>query len=92
MPRTGPVVMSVQGDAYIQPARILAILWEGATTAGDTVEVRERDSNALLWPGRASDTNTYVGANIGVEGIHAPSGFKLAQISSGRVLVYLREG
>jgi len=31
--RIGPVVLSVQGDEYIFPARISGIIWEGATTA-----------------------------------------------------------
>ena len=91
MARIGPIVLEVQGDEYIDPARINAIIWEGATTSGDTVELRERESGNILWPGRTSDTQTYLGANLGESGLHAPTGFRLTQISSGRLLVYLKE-
>ena len=92
MARIGPVTLLVAGDSYIEPARILLMIWEGATTSGDTVTVIERITKALLWAGRTDSTQTYVGANFGPEGIHAPGGFTLKTISAGRVLVYLREG
>ena len=92
MPRTGPVVLSVAGDRYITPARILLVIWEGATTSGDTVTLVDRITGGLLWSGRTDTTQTYLGANFGPEGIHAPNGFTLNTISSGRVLIYLREG
>jgi hypothetical protein len=91
MAKIGPVVMSVVGDVYTDSARILAILWEGATTSGDTVSINCPQTNALLWAGRTDVTQTYMGGNIGPEGIHAPYGFRLSQISAGRLLVYLRE-
>lgn len=91
MAQIGPVVMSVAGDEFVDPARIAAIIWEGQTTSGDTVEVRSRVTNELIWPGRTDSTQTYLGATIPIEGVHAPHGFKLTQISAGRVLVYLRE-
>jgi len=87
----GPVVMDTVGDTFTQGARILAIIWEGVTTSGDTVTLHCPQTGALLWSGRTNDTQTYLGGNIGPEGIHAPYGFKLTSISSGRVLVYLRE-
>ena len=83
--------MSVAGDTFPSPARILAIIWEGATASGDTVQLVSANSPDLLWPGRTDTTQTYQGANFGPEGLHAPLGFKLSQISSGRVLVFLRE-
>lgn len=92
MTRVGPVVLTVVGDAFVEGARIAMILWEGATTAGDTAEVRHRGSpSALLWAGRTDRTDTYLGANFQPAGIHAPNGFTLHQLSAGRVLVYLRE-
>lgn len=88
----GPVVLSVAGDAFVQPAQIAAIVWVGATTAGDTVEIRHRGTPAnVLWKGRTDSTNTYLGANIGPNGIHCPNGFAIEQISAGEVLVYLKE-
>lgn len=91
MGRIGPVIMSVAGDSFIQGARILAVLWEGATTSGDTTSLTERDTGALIWAGRTDSTQTYQGANFGEAGVHCPSGFRLQSISAGRVLVYLRE-
>lgn len=87
----GPVVLTTTGDTFTDPARIASILWEGATSSGDTVEVRERASNALLWRCRTDSTQTYLGKTFSEKGLHAPSGFKLSQISAGQVLVYLRE-
>lgn len=88
MARIGPVLMTAAGDQFIEPAEIRAIVWEGATTAGDTCEVRERESGAVLFRGRAITTQTYEGL---VLPISAPSGFRLQQISAGTVLVYLDE-
>ena len=51
MAREGPVVLGVVGDTFTQPARVLAVIWEGATSSGDTAEVRSRSGN-LLWAGR----------------------------------------
>lgn len=87
----GPVVMSVVGDTFIQGARILAVVWEGSTTAGNIAELNCPVTGRLLWAGRANDTNTYLGVNMGVEGIHAPNGFKVTNLPGGRLLVYLRE-
>lgn len=90
MARSGPVVLGVVGDTFTAPARVLAVIWEGATTSGDTAEVRARDGN-LLWAGRTNTTHTYLGVNLGEKGIGVPLGFTLTQLSAGRVLVYLKE-
>ncbi len=87
--RIGPVVLEVQGDEYTEGARIRGIIWEGATTSGDTAELRCRETGNLLWPGRTGDTQTYLGG-MDID-IHAPFGFRLTQISSGRMAVFLRE-
>lgn len=87
----GPFVLSVAGDAYPHACRILAVIWEGATTAGDTVTLNSIATGGVLWPGRANDTNTYLGANFGPEGIPCQSGFRLSQISNGTLYVYIRE-
>ena len=88
----GPIILSVVGDEFIQGARILVIIWEGATSSGDTITLVDRKEGRLLWSGRTDASQTYLGANFGGEGLHAPFGFKLTQISNGRLLVYLREG
>ena len=84
----GPTLLTVVGQEYTEPAQIRAILWEGATTAGDTCEVRERLSNRLLFPGRATGTQTWQGVVLPMS---APTGFKLTQLSAGRVIVYHAE-
>lgn len=83
--------MSVAGDQFIESARILAVIWEGSTTSGDTVKLTARGTGSIIWPGRTDTTQTYEGANFGPEGIHCPNGFRLSQISAGTVYVYLRE-
>lgn len=88
MARVGPVIMSVVNDQFIEPAAIRAVVWEGATTAGDTVEIREVSTNAILFKGRAITTQTWEGIILPQS---APGGFRLSQISSGTVYVYLAE-
>lgn len=87
----GAVILNVAGEEYVFSARIVAIIWEGATTSGDTVSIRSRGpiSSTELWAGRTDTTQTYLGANFGPYGINCPDGFVLTQISSGRLFVYL---
>ncbi len=87
----GPVVLSVAGDTYAGNARILAVVWTGGTTAGNTVVLSSGNSADILWKARADGSNTYLGINLGPHGLHAPDGFRLSQISAGELLVYLRE-
>lgn len=93
LPRTaiGPTILVNVGDQFVDGCRIAAIIWEGATASGDTVELRHRKSNELLWAGRTNTTQTYQGVNLGPHGEHTPNGFYLAQISAGRVLVYIAQ-
>ena len=92
MANIGPVILSVVGDVFTQGVRIGGIIWEGTTTSGDTVELKCPGTNTLLWSGRTSDTETYLGAaGMPPLGIHCPNGFQLSQISAGRLLVYINE-
>lgn len=84
----GPVILSEVGDEFVESANISAFLWEGATTAGDTCEVQERNTNNLIFFGRATGTQTWEGVVLSMS---APGGFRLTQLSAGRVLVYLAE-
>jgi len=88
---SGPVVLTTVGDQYLDPVRLSGVVWTGASTAGDVVELRDPVSGGLLWEGRASDSHTYLGISWNPYGLHCPHGFRLATLSSGRVLVYLRE-
>jgi hypothetical protein len=86
-----PVSLTVAGDAYTTNARIMAIVWQGATSSGDTVELQQRGSGGTIWKGRTDSSQTYQGISFGRPGLACPSGFTLAQISNGEVLVYLLE-
>lgn len=85
----GPVVLVNVGDQFTDACRIAAIVWEGGTASGDTVVLRHRISNELLWKGRTNTTQTYQGINLGPHGEHVPNGFYLAQISAGNLMVYI---
>jgi hypothetical protein len=87
----GPFVFAVVGDQLLTPCRVSLVIWEGVTTAGDTVELRDPQTNGLVWKGRAVGTQTYDGAAFGPFGMHLPNGVRLAQVSAGQVLVYLAE-
>ena len=78
------------GDSALDPAQILAIVWEGATASGDRAEVRA-GSGRVIWAGRTDSTQTYLGINLGPTGIAAPDGIVCAVLSAGRILVYLKE-
>ena len=93
MPRSaiGPAVLVNAGDSFTDGCRIAAIVWTGTTTSGDTVVLRHRGGNELLWEGMTNTTKTYLGINLGPNGEHAPNGFYLAQISAGSVKVYIAQ-
>lgn len=87
----GPVLFTTQDDVYTAACRIIAVVWEGATTAGNRVELRDPVNNLLFWAARANDTHTYAGLNVGPSGIHAPHGVQATTLEAGQVLLYLRE-
>lgn len=86
----GPVLLTAVGDRYVEAAHIEAVVWEGATTAGDTCEITCPASGALLFAGRAAGAQTWQSL-APTRGVSAPHGFQIKQLSAGRVLVYLRE-
>ena len=84
----GPICLKAVGEEYTEPAQIRAVLWEGATTAGDTCQLRDRATNRLLFRGRATGAQTWQGLVLSMS---CPKGFELTQISAGEVVVYLAE-
>lgn len=95
----GPIVFTTQGDQFIFPATISSIIWEGATTSGDRVELVEgiivsgitKGTGNLLWPGRTETDKTYLGVTFGERGISAPGGFRAKVLMGGRLCIYLKE-
>ena len=90
MAQHGPYLLSTVGDKIIAGLCVECVVWEGTTTAGDTVELKDPVTGLLFWRGRANDTNTYLGVAWS-DGLKAPNGIVLAQKSSGTVFVYPRE-
>ena len=89
--QVGPVMLQTAGDAFVQPAKIVVLLWVGSTVAGDQVILRHRQGNELLWKAQTDSTNTYLGATMAPYGVSAPNGFYLERIDRGQLLVYLGE-
>jgi hypothetical protein len=88
-----PVELTDANQRYEAPCRIIAVVWVGTTTAGDTAEIRHQSPIRTIWKGQATDTNSYMGINLGPFGMHAPSGFSCFSITAGtKILVYLAEG
>ena len=87
-----PVLLNTLDAEYVIPSRILTVVWEGSTSAGNRVELTDpTDSSKVLWQCRAgTETHTYLGINLGEKGQHAPNGFKATTLDAGEVLVYLR--
>ena len=85
---TNPIVLQTVGDVIIGRRRILGVIWTGATTSGDTVQLNGGD----FWEGRTVVAETYQGVVWSPYGIAVPEGgLRLTQISNGRVLVYIAE-
>ena len=84
-----PLTLSIVGDRYAFPCRIIAIVWEGSSTSGDTCLISQINDNSKIWRGRTDVTQTYLGVSFAAPGVHSPSGFILSQISSGIVSVYI---
>lgn len=93
MKPAGAIVLDAPYEEYTQPCRIIGIIWEGPTTAGDRVMIRGREnsSTAVIWAARTDSANTYLGAIWGPPGINAPDGFWVEVLSAGTVYVYLPE-
>ena len=93
LPRSaiGPVVLVNPGDQFTDACRIIAIVWTGTTTSGDTVVLRHRVGNEMLWEGITNTTKTYLGINLGPNGEHCPNGFYLASIAAGTLKVYINQ-
>ena len=87
---SGPVVMLASGDRFTDSCCISLVVWEGATTSGDVVELQRLDGGGLIWAGRTSATQTYLGANLGPSGVSCPKGFSASKLSAGRLFIYLR--
>ncbi len=89
----GPVVLQVRGDQYTDSCRISSIVWEGATTEGDRIELTDPLTHELLHAIRTPDTHTYIGVTFGTKGLSAPNGFLLRTSPSAAqtIQVYLME-
>ena len=89
----GAIIFTAAGQEWDQPCRIIGILWEGTTTAGDRAELKGRgpSNTAMFWPGKTDTTSTYMGMNWGRPGLHAPDGFRVGRLDSGTLYVYLSE-
>ena len=85
---TGPITLSVVGDAFTNSCRVITIIWEGETASGDTAEIHCIGTGGLVWPGRADGTNTYLGATFAPTGIPCANGYRLTKLSAARVIVY----
>ena len=89
----GAIVLDAVNEEWDQSCRIVGILWEGSTTAGDRAVINGREENQMgtIWVARTDTSNTYLGAIWGPPGIHAPDGFRVEHLDAGTLYVYLAE-
>lgn len=73
-----------------EPVTVLCIIWEGATSQGDTCRI-DHIGGGLLWEGIAVSAQTYIGVNLGPEGIESPNGIEVVTLESGRIFIYFLE-
>lgn len=89
----GAIIFTAVGQEWDQSCRIMGVLWEGTTTAGDRAELKGRagSKNAMFWPGKTDTTSTYMGMTFERPGLHAPDGFKAERLDSGTLYIYVGE-
>ena len=89
----GAIVFTAAGQEWDQPCRIVGVLWEGTTTAGDRAELKGRGASntAIFWPGKTDTTSTYMGMTWERPGQHAPHGFRVDRLDAGILYVYVGE-
>ena len=79
------------GGSYAHLCRIVALIWTGPTSAGDTCLVQKIGGGETVWRGRASGDDTYIGLAPTEYAIPCPSGFTVTCPADTYVLAYLRE-
>lgn len=89
MANEAPVIKTAMGQSHTRGCCVSAVIWEGATTSGDTAELSKNDTGEVIWAGRTASQQTYIGANLS-PGVLCPAGFNVSKLSSGRLLIYLR--
>ena len=88
---SNPVVLRNVGDKYTGRDRVLAIVWDVATSDGDRVEVRHIGGD-VFWSARTTLTSTYLGLGFGEPGIEVPNGLELTMNDgAGVLLLYLKK-
>ena len=70
--------------------RLAAIVWAGATSAGNTVVLKEPKGNPI-WEGRATGSHTYIGISLPDEGLYMPNGIEVQNIDAGTLFLYFRQ-
>lgn len=84
------VELSEAGAQYLERAEIVAIVWVGASSAGDSIILKEV-GGGRLWEGKASSTFTYQGIQFPEsDPLLAPGGVEFESYSSGTVYLYLK--
>jgi len=85
-----PVLLQAVNDTFTMPCRIMALVWYGSTSSGDSVEIRDRQTGEILWGAFTDTTKTYLGINLSSLNVGC-QGFRCTGLSSGKVLVYLAQ-
>ena len=80
-------IFNTASQTQTLPANIIALVWEGTTSAGDTVTIK-RIGGANIWTGRTAVSNTYLGITFSDIGLRVSEGIECSQISSGQLYVY----
>jgi hypothetical protein len=85
-----PGVYTTTGVKETGQLQLQAFVWTGATTAADTVVVKDGAGNTL-WTAIASGAQTYLGLTFhGARGLEC-TGLNVTTIASGTLLVYFKD-
>jgi len=86
---TNPIILSVAGDKIIGRIRVLALIWVGTSTAGDTAKL----NGGEFWEGVSDGSHVYEGISFAPHGMPTGGTLELTQISNSttKLFVYIME-
>jgi hypothetical protein len=82
--------LTAAGQSIDRPFNLIAIIWTGATSAGNTVILKEVGGD-YVWEGRASGAHTYIGVTLPEDGVRLRNGLEVESIDAGSVYLYFQE-
>ena len=89
-PSHAPFILQTVGDNFNQECRIMSIIWTGATTDGDTAELRDFKTMEVIWGASTSSSQTYKGIVYPKPHVGC-GGFFVSVLAAGKLIVQIAQ-